>query len=141
MLLSTAIPIVIAAIVIVIMSNGIFNKPIIPKIKKAAIKFGTTPINDKEIFLKRIKNIEKINNYEETVDKCHRTVGIAILNTSITIVFGFSILVLSNFIPTIYFGFFTGIAMLLAMISVLTLLPKLLIIFKPFDTEKKSAIE
>ena len=62
MLLSTAIPIVIAAIVIVIMSNGIFNKPIIPKIKKAAIKFGTTPINDKEIFLKRIKNIEKIPN-------------------------------------------------------------------------------
>jgi membrane protein required for colicin V production len=52
-------------------------------------------------------------------------VGIAILNTSITIVFGFSILVLSNFIPTIYFGVFTGIAMLLAMISVLTLLPKL----------------
>ena len=60
--------------------------------------------------------------------------GIAILNTSITIVFGFSILVFSNFIPTIYFGIFTGIAMLLAMISVLTLLPALLIKFKPFET-------
>ena len=63
---------------------------------------------------------------------CHSTVGIAILNTSLTIVFGFSILVFSNFIPTIYFGVFTGIAMLLAMISVLTLLPALLIKFKPF---------
>ena len=49
-----------------------------------------------------------------------------------TIVFGFSILVFSNFIPTIYFGIFTGIAMLLAMVSVLTLLPKLLLLYKPF---------
>ena len=60
MLLSTAIPIVIAAIVIVIMSNGIPAKPIIPKIKKAAIKFGTTPINESFIFLNNIKNIIKI---------------------------------------------------------------------------------
>ena len=52
---------------------------------------------------------------------------------SVSLVFGFSILVLSNFIPTIYFGIFTGIAMLLAMISVLTLLPSLLLVFKPFD--------
>ena len=70
--------------------------------------------------------------YILTLKKCHSTVGIAILNTSITIVFGFSILVLSNFIPTIYFGIFTGIAMLLAMISVLTLLPALLQVFRPF---------
>ena len=70
------------------------------------------------------------------MDRCHNTVGIAILNTSITIVFGFSILILSNFIPTIYFGIFTGLAMMLAMISVLTLLPKLLLIFKPFDQKK-----
>ena len=66
--------------------------------------------------------------------------GIAILNTSITIVFGFSILVLSNFIPTIYFGVFTGLAMLLAMISVLTLLPKLLLIYKPFEEDYKKLI-
>ena len=72
------------------------------------------------------------------MDRCHNTVGIAILNTSITIVFGFSILILSNFIPTIYFGVFTGIAMLLAMISVLTLLPKLLLIYKPFGEEIKN---
>ena len=63
--------------------------------------------------------------------------GIAILNTSITIVFGFSILILSNFIPTIYFGVFTGLAMLLAMISVLTLLAKLLLIYKPFEEDNK----
>jgi len=55
-------------------------------------------------------------------------------------VFGFSILVLSNFIPTIYFGIFTGIAMLLAMISVLTLLPKLIIILKPFGEDSNDSI-
>ena len=46
MLLSTAMPIVIAAIVIVIISKGIPNKPIIPRIKNAAIKFGTIPIKE-----------------------------------------------------------------------------------------------
>ena len=74
----------------------------------------------------------KIKDYSGTLKKCHSTVGIAILNTSITIIFGFSILVFSKFIPTIYFGIFTGIAMLLAMISVLTLLPTLILTVKPF---------
>jgi len=76
-----------------------------------------------------------LKNYNLTVDRCHNTVGVAILNTSITIIFGFSILVLSNFIPTIYFGIFTGIAMFLALISVLTLLPKLILVLKPFGNE------
>ena len=60
MLLSTAIPIVIAAIVIVIISSGIPSKPIMPRIKKAAIKFGATPIKESTIFLNKMKNIKKI---------------------------------------------------------------------------------
>ena len=87
------------------------------------------------IFIDLKKNFQKIKNYNKTLEKCHNTVGVAILNTSITIIFGFSILVFSNFIPTIYFGVFTGIAMLLAMISVLTLLPKLILLVKPFGNE------
>ena len=51
---------VIAAIVMVIMSRGMPSNPIIPKIKNAAIKFGTTPIKDSFIFLNNIKNIKKI---------------------------------------------------------------------------------
>ena len=58
MRLSTAIPIVIAAIVIVIISKGIPSKPIIPKIKKAAMKLGTTPIKERVIFLNNIRNIK-----------------------------------------------------------------------------------
>ncbi len=98
----------------------------------AAITIGIAVDNSIHYIYRFREEFEKLKDYEKTLDRCHKTVGIAILNTSITIVFGFSILVLSNFIPTIYFGIFTGIAMLLAMISVLTLLPKLLLIYKPF---------
>ena len=103
----------------------------------AAITIGIAVDNSIHYIYRFREEFTKIKNYGLTLDKCHKTVGIAILNTSITIVFGFSILVLSNFIPTIYFGVFTGIAMLLAMISVLTLLPKLILIYKPFGEESK----
>jgi hypothetical protein len=98
----------------------------------AAITIGIAVDNSIHYIYRFKEEFEKIKDYNKTLEKCHNTVGVAILNTSITIVFGFSILVLSNFIPTIYFGVFTGIAMLLAMISVLTLLPKLILIVKPF---------
>ena len=101
----------------------------------AAITIGIAVDNSIHYIYRFKEEFSKINNYNLTVERCHNTVGIAILNTSITIVFGFSILILSNFIPTIYFGIFTGVAMLLALISVLTLLPKLLIILKPFGKE------
>jgi len=101
----------------------------------AAITIGIAVDNSIHYIYRFKEEFEKIKNYNQTVDRCHNTVGVAILNTSITIVFGFSILVLSNFIPTIYFGVFTGIAMLLALISVLTLLPKLILVLKPFGDE------
>ena len=103
----------------------------------AAITIGIAVDNSIHYIYRFEEEYKKLYDYNKTLDKCHKTVGVAILNTSITIVFGFSILVLSNFIPTIYFGVFTGIAMLLAMISVLTLLPKLLLIFKPFGEDKQ----
>ena len=102
----------------------------------AAITIGIAVDNSIHYIYRFKEEFKKINDYEQTLDKCHSTVGIAILNTSITIIFGFSILIFSNFIPTIYFGVFTGIAMLLALISVLTLLPKLILIFKPFGIER-----
>jgi len=101
----------------------------------AAITIGIAVDNSIHYIYRFKEEFEKIRSYNKTVERCHNTVGVAILNTSITIVFGFSILVLSNFIPTIYFGVFTGIAMLLALISVLTLLPKLILVLKPFGNE------
>ena len=99
----------------------------------AAITIGIAVDNSIHYIYRFKEEFYKLNDYNKTISKCHSTVGKAILNTSITIVFGFSILILSKFIPTIYFGIFTGIAMLLAMISVLTLLPSLILLIKPFE--------
>ena len=83
----------------------------------AAITIGIAVDNSIHYIYRYKEEFNTRKDYKETIKVCHSTVGKAILNTSITIVFGFSILVLSKFIPTIYFGIFTGIAMLIAMIS------------------------
>ena len=117
---------------------GFMNIPLdMMTITIAAITIGIAVDNSIHYIYRFREEFDKIKDYNQTLDRCHQTVGIAILNTSVTIVFGFSILILSNFIPTIYFGFFTGVAMLLAMISVLTLLPKLILVYKPFGDGAK----
>ena len=98
----------------------------------AAITIGIAVDNSIHYIYRFKEEFNSTKNYHKTLSLCHSTVGKAILNTSITIVFGFSILVLSKFIPTIYFGIFTGLAMLLAMVSVLTLLPSLMLLIRPF---------
>ena len=98
----------------------------------AAITIGIAVDNSIHYIYRFKEEFDNSNDYYKTLELCHSTVGRAILNTSITIVFGFSILILSKFIPTIYFGIFTGLAMMLAMISVLTLLPSLILLIKPF---------
>ncbi len=75
--------------------------------------------------------------YADTVRACHNTIGRAIYYTALTITVGFSILALSNFIPTIHFGTLVGLAMVVALLSNLTLLPVLLIVFKPLGPEQK----
>ena len=118
---------------------GLLNIPLdMMTITIAAITIGIAVDNSIHYIYRFIEEYKTVNNYNDVVTKCHSTVGIAILNTSITIVFGFSILVLSNFIPTIYFGIFTGIAMLLAMLLVLTLLPSLILLIKPFGIKENA---
>ena len=99
----------------------------------AAITIGIAVDNSIHYIYRFKEEFKDLGDYKKTLELCHATVGKAILNTSITIVFGFSILVLSKFIPTIYFGIFTGLAMLLAMVSGLTLLPSLILLIKPFE--------
>jgi predicted RND superfamily exporter protein len=67
------------------------------------------------------------NDYKKTVLVCNQSVGKAIRSTSMTIIVGFSILIFSNFWPTIYFGIFTALAMLIALVGSLTLLPILIV--------------
>ncbi|HEY9119582.1 MAG TPA: MMPL family transporter [Marinobacter sp.] len=100
----------------------------------AAITVGIA-VDDTIHYIHRFKTeFVKDGDYIATMHRCHRSIGQAMFFTSLTIITGFSILVLSNFIPTIYFGLFTGIAMFMALVGALTLLPRLIVLVKPFGT-------
>lgn len=75
-------------------------------------------------------------NYAEAMHRSHASIGRAMYYTSATIIVGFSILMLSQFIPSIYFGILTAFAMFMAIVGSLTLLPKLILMMKPFGPEK-----
>lgn len=77
-------------------------------------------------------------NYAEAMHRSHASIGRAMYYTSATIVVGFSILMLSQFIPSIYFGILTAFAMFMAIVGSLTLLPKLILMMKPFGPEKSA---
>ena len=80
------------------------------------------------------------SNYTEALQRSHASIGRAIFYTSITIIIGFSVLSLSHFKPTIYFGVLTALAMTIALLGSLTLLPKLIMWLKPFGPEQKSSL-
>ncbi len=83
-------------------------------------------------YIQRFKvEFARDNNYIKSINRSHESIGVAMFYTAITVAIGFMVLIFSNFIPSIYFGIFTAIAMLSAVILNLTLLPKLLILFKP----------
>jgi predicted RND superfamily exporter protein len=105
----------------------------------AAITIGIG-VDDTIHYIHRFRHEFAINpHYRQTVLRCHGSIGRAIYYTSITITVGFSILTLSNFMPTVYFGLLTGIAMILALIGDLILLPLLLMIGKPLGPEPQRA--
>ena len=98
----------------------------------AAISIGIA-VDNTIHYIYRFKNEFKVyRDYTKTMIHCHGSIGYAMYYTSVTIIIGFSILAFSSFLPTIYFGLLTGLAMLIALLAALTLLPQLLIVFKPF---------
>jgi len=97
----------------------------------AAISVGIAVDNTIHYIIRFKREFPKDRDYFAAVERCHGSIGKAVYYTSVTIVCGFSILALSNFIPTIYFGLLIGLAMLAALAASLTLLPSLLILFKP----------
>ncbi len=107
---------------------GIAKIPLdIMTITIAAITIGIAVDNTIHYLYKTKINIRNKMNIKDALKDSHLTVGQAVLTTSITIAFGFSVLCLSNFIPTILFGLFTSIAMIIAMLGVLITLPSGLI--------------
>ena len=98
----------------------------------AAITIGIAVDNAIHYIYRFREEFARSSDYAATLRTCHANIGKAVFYTSATIVFGFSILVLSNFLPTIYFGLLTGLAMSIALLAALTLLPKLILLTKPF---------
>ncbi|ADG94185.1 conserved hypothetical protein [Arcobacter nitrofigilis DSM 7299] len=98
----------------------------------AAISIGIG-VDDTIHYIHRFKEEFKVDhNYIEAMKRSHASIGYAMYYTTLVVVLGFSILVLSNLIPTIYFGLLTVIVMIAMLCSALLLLPRLLIIFKPY---------
>ena len=105
----------------------------------AAITIGIAVDNAIHYIYRFREEFARSGDYAATLRTCHANIGKAVFYTSATIVFGFSILVLSNFLPTIYFGLLTGLAMSIALLAALTLLPKLILLTKPFGPERSGA--
>jgi hypothetical protein len=107
----------------------------------AAIAMGIG-VDDTIHYIHRFKEeFEKDKNYLETMKRTNKSIGYAMIYTSLTVIIGFSILTLSNLVPTIYFGLLTMLVMFAALISNLILLPKLLLLIKPLkkdDTIRKN---
>ncbi|MCH2678231.1 MAG: MMPL family transporter [Alphaproteobacteria bacterium] len=99
----------------------------------AAISMGIAVDNTIHYIYRFRNELIKDNNYSLSMYRTHMSIGFAMYYTSVTIIVGFCILIFSNFIPSIYFGILTSIAMLMALLSSLILLPQLLILFKPFE--------
>ncbi len=98
----------------------------------AAITVGIA-VDDTIHYIHRFRmEFGKDRDYIATMHRCHQSIGRAMSYTTVTIIIGFSILVLSNFLPTIYFGLFTGFAMFMALMGALMLLPRLILLVRPF---------
>jgi len=101
----------------------------------AAISVGIA-VDDTIHYIDRFKyEYLKDGDYMASMHRSHLSTGFAMYYTSITIIIGFSILIFSNFIPTIYFGLLTGLAMIIALLAALTLLPRLIILVRPFGPD------
>ncbi|WP_419771260.1 MAG: efflux RND transporter permease subunit [Candidatus Marinarcus sp.] len=99
----------------------------------AAISIGIG-VDDTIHYIHRFKEeYETCGDYVEAMKRAHQSIGYAMYYTSLAIMLGFSILVVSNFIPTIYFGLLTVLVMFMVLLADLLLLPKLLLHYKPFS--------
>lgn len=132
------IPNIIASLSI-LGSMGLFGIPLdMMTITVAAIAVGIGVDNTIHYIYRFRKEVSKDGDYVAAMHRSHGSIGRAMYYTSVIIIFGFSIMVLSNFIPTIYFGVLTGFAMLAALMGALFVLPKFLLMVKPFKTSEST---
>jgi len=101
----------------------------------AAISLGIAVDNTIHYIHRFEHEFQHDRNYLKTMHRCHGSIGHAMYYTSATIIMGFLILAMSNFIPSVYFGLLTGLVMSIAILTALTFLPVMLILLKPFGSE------
>ncbi len=119
-----------AALIIGLM--GLIGLPLdLMTITIAAITVGIGVDDTIHYVYRFTEEFKKDGNYIKSMERSHNSIGVAMYYTSIIVVFGFSILVISNFMPTVNFGMLTGLAMVVALISNLTFLPALIIKLQP----------
>jgi len=120
---------------------GLLNIPLnIMTITIAAIVIGIAVDNTIHYVHRFTAEFAKDRDYWATVGRCHGSIGFAMYYTTVTITLGFSILALSSFIPTIYFGLLTGFSMLVALLADLMLLPLLLVKLKPLGVQHDESL-
>jgi predicted RND superfamily exporter protein len=130
------IPNLLAATV-VLGTMGLFAIPLdIMTITVAAISVGMAVDNTIHYIHRFKKEFNNTGMYRESMKNSHRTIGRAMFYTSLTIILGFLVFSTSNFNPSVYFGFFVSLAMVMALLGALTLLPQLILYFKPLGKEK-----
>ena len=130
------IPNLLAASV-VLGTMGLFSIPLdIMTITVAAISVGMAVDNTIHYIHRFKKEFAHSNSYKKSMQNSHRTIGRAMFYTSLTIILGFLVFATSNFNPSVYFGFFVSLAMVMALLGALTLLPQLILYFKPLGKEK-----
>ena len=122
---------------VVLGSMGLMSIPLdIMTITVAAISVGMA-VDNTIHYIHRFKaEFKETGQYNVSMVNSHRTIGRAMLYTSLTIIIGFLVFATSNFNPSVYFGFFVSLAMIMALLGALTLLPQLLLYFKPLGKEK-----
>jgi predicted RND superfamily exporter protein len=104
----------------------------------AAIGVGLAD-DDTIHYIHRFKHeVEATGSYRMALHRAHDSIGRAIYYTTVTLVIGFSILSFSNFVPTMYFGLLTVLAITMALFASLTVLPQLLVVTKPYGRERKA---
>ena len=94
----------------------------------AAISIGIG-VDDIIHYIHRLKIELRSRNVAEAIKASHASIGYAMYYTSFAVILGFSIMVTSNFIPTIYFGLLTDLVMIMMLLGALVLLPTLISTF------------
>jgi uncharacterized protein len=130
------VPTAISAVVM-LGGMGFFGIPLdMMTITIASITVGIGVDNTIHYLHRFEEELQLDGDYLATMHRCHASIGHAIYHTNNIIVFGFSIMVLSSFIPTIYFGALTGVAMMVSLAGTLFFLPQFILVLRPFKIKQ-----